>query len=211
MSANIIQLPNAKRSRIKCQETGVIFPQVYRLTGFGMKFKEGKGPTKHGFIENDDDMEPDLASPILPSYTLDTERVYATLGHPKWEPISHLDPTIDEGYVYVRHHENLDAMEGYIDALYDTETYDIEDNFLSFNTDFGCFTILHRKANREAVSHALVYRTKIADSIGGGTLDWSKVIGPGGEELDMDNLSPPEIIERYAPLKALTDRLATEK
>ncbi len=202
MSAQIISLQNAKRSRVRCPETGVVFPQLYRLTGFHFKLKAGR-TLVDGFLKSDDDLEADLNAPTPPAYTLDAETLYGGVADPKWEPIHQLDTTIDDWLVYIRHHASGGDLEAYIDAMCDTETYEIDDRWLGFHTEFGSFSVLHRNANRDAPNCALVYVTKIGDPLYGGTMDWHKVIGSDGEEMDIDDLNPPEVQEQMAPIKNL--------
>ena len=205
MSAQIVKLPNAKRGTVRCPATGVTFPQLYRLTGLNFKFKDGKGPTEEGFFRKED-IEPDLECPADPSYTLDTEKVYAKLANPRWQPIEHLERGVDTGIVIVRHHKNWDSLQAYIDALCDTEAYDVPDRWLSFETDFGYFSVLHRKANEGGLDCALVYTTKVDDPRFG-PMDWDKVIDADGQERDFDDLLPPEIAEDMAPIKKKLEEL----
>ena len=204
MSASIIKLPTAKRGRVRCVETGVVFPQLYRLTGRCWKLKEGR-ELKDGFIQNNDDLEP--GEEIEPSYTLDSERSYAQIADPRWEPIKTLDPGVDKGWIIIRHHQSRGDVETYLDAMYDTETYDEfgEERFMAFETDFGSFTILHRLANRGAQDCVVIYKTKVEDQLTGrgAMMDWHKVIGPDGKELDIDDLDPPEIQQGFTPIKNL--------
>lgn len=204
MTAKIIRLTNAKRGQIRCAENGVVFPQVFRLTGFNFRFKEGIDP-KSTFIESLEDIEAALGSPVRPSYTLDMEKTYARIANPRWEPIHQLDPAIDDGVVYIRHHRTADRLDAYIDGIMDLESHDeyADSRFLSFETDFGYFTVLHRRPNEGAANHVLVYSTKVVDPTDMGLMDWHRVIGPDGKDLDIDDLDPPDVQEQFTAVQEM--------
>jgi hypothetical protein len=159
-------------------------------------------------IRSDDDLELDPAAPLPPAYTLDMEKTYAEIANPHWEPISSLDPSIYSGWVIIRHHRNYDSVHAYVDALYDTETYeDPRDRWLTFRTHFGIFSVFHRLPSRGTPNCMVVYTTKVADPMTEGLMDWHKVIGPDGQDLDIDALLPPDVSEELDPIMCLMNKL----
>jgi len=149
-------------------------------------------------IKSHDDIEPDYESWVEPTYTLDSAATYADLVKSIVSPIQKLEADIDTGWVIIRHHKNSAALEGYVDALYDTRTGIFEDRWMTFHTEFGLFSILHRSAIKGAADRVLIYTCKIQSPLG--PMDWNKIIGSSGQELSEDDLVSPEDQEYYAPL-----------
>jgi hypothetical protein len=198
MSTNVTHLTGARRGNVRCPETKVVFPQLFRLTGYAFKFREGRSYV-NGLIQTRDDLETDYACPIEPSYTLDQDIAFAPAA-PSWKLIQHLDLSVDTGLVYIRHHSNADTMDAYIDAVCDTEQYDMENRWSSYCTAFGYFTLLHRKAYHGGAQCAVVYTTKLFDEQLDCLIDWYHVIGPCGKVLLFEDLLPPEIRAQYEPV-----------
>src|ERR1700690_2843037 len=117
MDAKILTLTSARRGPVRCQETGVVFPVVYRVTGYYHKLREGAVITHGCLVQSNDDLVPDLDSPDKPSYTLDTEPASVHYANPIWKSIQTLDPAVDSGYVFVRHHRSRESMSAYIDCV----------------------------------------------------------------------------------------------
>lgn len=197
MTAKIITLSNVRRSSIVCQETGVVFPQVYRLTGNVWEFKDGRNP-EGCMIKDWDEIQPSEEK-AFPSYTLEHGREYSKLSTPRWEPITHLDPIIDTGWLIVRYHASREAAEGYVDAMIDTNPHDTSiERWGTFQTEFGLFSILHRQAAKQTRDCLLVFTTKAPHPLG--PVDWFHVIGPDREVLDGDALYPDDDVEYMKPL-----------
>jgi hypothetical protein len=189
----------AVRGKVRCKETGVVFPQLFRVTGYAYKFKEGRSFV-HDMIESCDDLEPNREKPIVPYFTLNCDEAMAC-AEAKWESIDYLDPEVDTGLVYIRHHATSKEMEAYLDAIDDTEDYAIASRWSSYQTEFGCFTLLRRHAHENAlVTSALVYITKVQDRVIGGLIDWYTVIGPRGEEFTIEDLLPRDVVDQYEPI-----------
>lgn len=201
MSAKIVTLPSVRKSGVRCEINGVVFPQLYRLTGYYFKLKEGR-QLKGGMLEDDSDMEPDYDAATTPAYTLGLDLDYGRIAEPKWTPISRLDPAIDKGWIMIRHHDSPGQAETYIDAMYDTENFEFgNERFHALNTEFGVFTLLHRMPNEAAPDCLVVYKTKIPDPFTGGQMDWDKVVASDERKLTLDDLDPPHVQEGFAPLK----------
>lgn len=203
MSAKIIKLRSTTRSGVMCQETGIAFPQLYRLVGKQWKFKEGREGSGV-FLKSMDDLEL-TDTPTAPCYTLKSEHTYTRMAEPTWEPIRFLDPSRDSGWVVIRHHANCERMEGYVDAMFDTNPHDHPlDRFMACDTEFGLFTVHHRPKAQGTRDCLLVYVTKQYVPDLGDYLDWYKVIGPGGVELDENALYPEDTRE---DMQELIDKL----
>lgn len=205
VTAKIITLPNARRSRVVCPETDVVFPQLYRLTGNEWALKEGVEP-KGGLINLDEDLVP-TDRKITPAYTLENGYSYSHIANPAWEPIYSLDPEIDSGWVIIRHHSTRSALDAYIDAMFDMETHESPfDRWRSFETQFGLFSLVHRRASRNTPDHLVIYVTKIPDP-SMTVADWQYVVAPGGDVLDPDLLFPADELEqRKSLIDILNDR-----
>jgi hypothetical protein len=190
MSAKIIHLKNVKRGLVRCPESGVVFPQLYRLTGNWPELDEDGQPYEDT-IANDNGPTP-IKEKRAPSYTLDMETEYEEISDPHWTPISYLDPAIDKGWVIIRHHYTRESMYAYMDAMFDTETYESPlDRWQTFETDIGFFSVLRRPATTGAPDHVVIWITKVMDPTDGTQTDWFKVTGPDGQDMDIDALDPP--------------------
>lgn len=202
----ILKLSGVRRSNIRCPETGVVFPQLYRLSGFKYQLKEGVALID-GMINSSDDIEPSNEA-SAPYYTLDANMPPRDVAYPKLTVIHHLDSQIDTGWIIVRHHQSWAAMDAYIDAVQDLQRHDEPGEYwYSYDTDLGCFTVVHRPATVGAPDCLLVYQTKVADNFAGGTMNWTKVVDSSGEVHDEDYLYPPEVQEEYRPLQEFFEKL----
>jgi hypothetical protein len=181
MTAKIIRLDDYRVSQIRCSQNGVVFPQIYRCTGSSWKLREGET------LEN--------YTTLLPS---DDEHIFYTLlgeddgtfANPKFEPLTRLDPSIDEGWVMLRHHQNHAEFDGFIYACVDLDRGDSLSQ-IGFETDQGLFTLVHRPAKAGCKDCLLVYTTMVAHPNVG--LDhWTKVIDSDSNELDRFTLYPPD-------------------
>jgi hypothetical protein len=201
MKSNLSTLPTARRGTVFCQEAGVVFPQLFRITGHPFKFKEGKG-AQGCILESSDDIEPDFNSFVEPTYTLDSAMTYSNLAESFITPINKLQHDVDgEWWVVVRHHASKAALDGYVDAMCDTRTMAFEGRWMTFNTQFGIFSILRRPPTVGAPTGVLIYKTQIISPLG--PMDWCKIIDSSGNELTEDDLESPEDQEHFAPLNKI--------
>lgn len=154
---------------------------------------------KGALLDSMDSVEPDETNPVL-SYTLDTRREHTRLSKPKVERITCLDPNMDHGLVIIRHHLTSAHMEAYVDALTDAETHEERSYWMTFETTFGCFSILWRPGNPEAkVQMALMYISKVMDPLHEGLkMDWYKIFNEHGEEIEPGDILPE--YEMVSPL-----------
>ena len=202
MTAKIVTLSNTRRSNVVCRETGVVFPQIFRLTGKTWEFKDGRVPDDC-FIKSTDELQPSKDD-VAPTYVLEYGHQYVRIATPHWEPIRFLDPMMDSGWVIVRHHCSRELADGYIDAMLDTNTHEsiANDWWGMFQTELGLFSLLHRPAAAQTRDCLLIFITKVHGPYG--LLDWFHVIGPDGEELDENALYPDE---DNAFMQPLVDKL----
>ena len=198
MSAKIIQLSNTRRSTIRSPQ-GIVFPQLYRLTGYHFKLLEG-AELHHGFIKDDGDTVPNLDEPTEPAYTLGMQFAGGKIAHPKWEPINLLSPGIDSGIVYVRHHMTEALLDAYMDALFDIEFDILMDKASGYRCELGNFSLVHRPASKGGIDHAIVYVAKTLDERAG-QIDWYHVVDSTGNVIDIDDLMDPENVANFDPIK----------
>lgn len=199
MKNKVVTFSTTRRSSVTCEETGVIFPQVFRITGNPFKSKDGE--EAGGCILRREDVEPDLESWVDPTYTLDSSRIFSQLANMLMTPIQKLEQGLDDGIIFVRHHADEATMSGYLDASYDLRYKVFDDKIMSFKTEFGLFSILRRPAHPGGPNCLLIYSTKIPHAIG--EVDWYKVIDSTGNEIDIDDIYSPEDVEYFAPLNAI--------
>lgn len=172
-------------SLITCPENGVVFPTVYRVTGYGHDIGElMKGNEKKGL-------------PIKPFYALKDESK-ENFPYGQFEvtctPITHLDPELDTGWVIVRHHMNESEATGYVQALMDIMEYETDNKACLYKTDQAIFTVIHRDKSPDGEDHLLIFESKYKaynPYFGPDTENaWSKIIGPEGRELSDNALFP---------------------
>jgi hypothetical protein len=203
--ANVIQLASTRRSTVVCPQSGVVFPQLYRLTGFHFKLREGVEP-KGVFIKSADDLE-QSTNPALPTYTLDMERHPVRISSPALQAISTLDSSIDRGWVVIRHHANANSMEAYVDAICDLENdHNYDGRYGLFETNLGCFSVVHRTATPGTPDWLVVYQTKVADSLDIGSMDFTRVVDSQGMWHDGNILLPKEVSEQLGQVTDYVNR-----
>ena len=187
----IISLGAVVRSNVR-SPLGIMFPSLYRYTGYAFKYRPGCSEYSQGPLE--DIIEPNLDIPLPPRYTLGQQYVGSKLALPEFTRIDHLDPTIDTGLVIIRHHATREQVIGYMDALWDRDATDDSENytFSSFETELGLFTIQHRPPNPGAATCAIVYTAKMFDPRIGQQIDWYHVIDHTGKEINIDTLLASE-------------------
>ena len=147
MTAKIIELKNTRMSTIRCQESGIVFPQLYRVTGVFFKLKEGTVQRASCLIDNPEDVVPS-DEPAGPAYTLDPTNPQG-FANPTWVPIRQLDRNLDDGWVIVRHHANNDCLEAYLDGLQDYEREWRTGDTWVFRSEFGIFTVISNTVSYE--------------------------------------------------------------
>lgn len=176
MSAAIIQLDSYRRGH---KHAGVVFPQLYRVSGFSWEFEDPVAQT--GKVAG-------TKWPYGPFYTLeDVDR--GILCSTKFEPITRLDRDDDRGWVIVRHHANEVLLDGYMDGFSDLKTagYDENPGAVVYRTAQGLFTCVNRPANPRGPDRLLIFVCKAplpAGPLAGVLVDEWKIIDPSGNELN---------------------------
>ncbi len=136
---------------------GIKFPQLYRVT------------------------IPDTPL-VLPMYVLDPERkVYKDAVS---TPIKTMDPAVDNGIVFIRHHSDEQFARGYGDALFDrflgSERAITECGITQ--TDQGFFTVQHREPSPGAENHLIVYACTLSREFKEGQdTDEYQIVFPDGD------------------------------
>jgi hypothetical protein len=171
--AKIIQLDEYRKSGVLCEPLGVVFPQPHRLTGAFWK------DSPEGLVADPDSQ--------WTEYTLASDDD-GHLANAKFEPISHLSRDLDAGWVIVRHHFSEPHVDGYISACLDLE--EEMGGRVTFRTDRGLFTIIHRAARKGCPDHLLIYAATIPHPMMG-TAEWTKVLDADGNELP-DSVTYPD-------------------
>jgi hypothetical protein len=176
MTAKIIQL---KKYRGGIKHAGAVFPQVYRVSGFGWDFDDPVAQT--GIVAS-------TKWPVGPFYTLD-DTDHGSLCNTKFEPIDRLDGEDDRGWVIVRHHASETLLDGYMRAFHDMETpgFDLNIGAIVYHTEQGLFTCINRPANPGRPNRLLIFIGRTTVQLGplaGMNIDDHKIIDPSGRELD---------------------------
>jgi hypothetical protein len=119
----------------------VVFPQLFRVRG----------------------LDPKSGEPMI-LYSADHLARFG-LTEEIFEPIETLQPSIDSGWVHIRHHECIEDAQPYLDALQDA----CED-WMSpfgrahiFGTEHGLFTVLHKRPAVDFPDHLILYTCKKYD------------------------------------------------
>ena len=161
---------------------GVKFPQLYR---------------GHGYFADDvvdGTLTPsDEKAPIF--HTLSDSQTNG-LTNVTFEPIRHLNPGIDSGWVVIRHHMSPALVEGYLDAIMDLND-GIDRPPLVYETSTGLFTLHNRSAKPNCTDHLIICVTKtiVEDGpIKGHWVDRWHIVKPDGSiTFDADEiLYPPD-------------------
>jgi hypothetical protein len=157
-----------------------VFPQVYRVTGFAWAFEDPVAET--GLV-------PDTNFPVV-YYTLaDTEG--GSLSTPRFEPIEHLDSSVDRGWVIVRHHPSEARMQGFLDGYSDTRDpgFDQNPGAIVYWTNTGIFTCVHRPAAPKQPDRLMIFIALTVVSSGpaaGLQTETLKIVDCQGNILDAD-------------------------
>jgi hypothetical protein len=93
-------------------------------------------------------------------YTLSDEPT-SHLANIKFEAITKLDPSIDKGWVIVRHHRTREHVDGYLNGQYDSEPDRERFGRMVWQTKAGIFSITNRPAIHSCRDHLLVYACDI--------------------------------------------------
>ncbi len=129
---------------------GVLFPQLYRLTGYYYN-AEMETDEQFRLLEG-------RGEPAEPQYLLSNTGNYAELVDPEVEPINVMTPGIDRGWLVIRHHRSHERAKGYIDAIGDFDAAHCER--VLWQTDDGVFTLLHRPAVEGRPDNLIIYVTE---------------------------------------------------
>jgi len=150
MSAKIIELKRY-RSSMRNRHNGIVFPQLYRLTGtYYDEVKDGDNVV--GLIPGN--------QPAGPYYTLSDEDD-AGICNTRFEAITGFTPGIDSGWLIIRHHMRPEFLEGYLDGYFDLAKRMDDGSRLAYRTEKGLFTIARRPPHEGKPDHLVVYVTKI--------------------------------------------------
>jgi hypothetical protein len=149
VSNNVIHLDKF-RIGLRHWANGVLFPQLYRLTGYHYNAEmDAQGQLR--WVEG-------RGEPAEPQYVLSNTYNYAELIDPEVEPINVMTRGIDQGWLIVRHHRSYERALGYIDAIGDFDAAYCER--VLWQTDDGVFTLLHRPAVEGRPDNLIVYITE---------------------------------------------------
>lgn len=192
MSAKIIKLSNYHRTNVHVPSTEIVFPQLYRLTGYCWKFREEAKDTGSALIRDMSELEPNLELPLKPEYTLSREIERTGSALPQWTAIDRIHPNIDSGWVIIRHHETRAHLDGYMAAHADMKKGLFSNDIGAYSFDFGYFTLLHRPAREGTPDHLLVYEADLGTGDLGLPEYWTKVINHEGIECPSDILMPDD-------------------
>ncbi len=158
---------------IICPDFGIRFPPLYRVQG--VYWQDGpSGPEPSG-----------VPAPV--QYALDAEDDCGVACVQR-ALLRRLDPSVDDGWVIIRHHWSEESMEGYVDAFMDLADGP-RSNDMSFILDCGFFTVLHRRPRRRGPNHLIVYEACEPTRTGGrGCARWSRAITADGAAIEHDEL-----------------------
>lgn len=202
MSAKILKLKSVRRSEV-VTPAGIVFPQIYRVTGFSFKLREG-AEVQGGLIKSRDDLE-ESTDPVAPSYTLDTDRTAIRIAKETLTPINHLDSSIDKGWLVIRHHKSREELHGYVGATIDTDNRKWDgERFMSFETDLGLFSILHRSPNEGTPDCLIIYISEAETAYGPG--DHVQILDSHGNWQDEDVMYPAEYLEQMSGVMDLINK-----
>lgn len=151
---------------------GVVFPQLYRVEGYYFDL---------------DGME----RPVPSSRKAETQYALGDTSHhglanAQWTPLTKLEPALDAGWIVVRHHMQLALVEGYIDALMDTQDTGNPAK-TAYKTKEGLFTLLRRAPPPGGPDHLLIYISKVQLHQGpfaGQWIDTYQIVHPDASSTD---------------------------
>ena len=105
MTSNIIDVDFPRYGAVRCAEIGVTFPQLFRVTSYEWDLS----------ADGSELVATDRPAPIC--YTLGRPKVWKLHANPTFTPISAPDPTVDRGWLIVRHHRTEGQAQGYLRQL----------------------------------------------------------------------------------------------
>ncbi|WP_155904959.1 hypothetical protein [Methylopila sp. M107] len=165
----VVRLSEFRRGGVRCPDAGVTFPQLFRISGFawnraGGPDAEREAHVAYAFAEDDIDGVED-----------------ATVA-----PVDRPDAALDSGWIVVRHHRSLDALDGYFDARRD---FGLEQDcdIRRLVTSAGVFTVCRRPAPAEGPQSLILYCARVPTedkdddalwTLAVGTDDRSVAVGP---------------------------------
>lgn len=149
-------------------------------------------------------MTPNENEPLPPTYTLSPtdDNGYA---NPQWTAIDLLDPTIDKGWVIIRHHKSEELLDSYLDGLDDGRrnwTSDEEHDHKVFRNKYGLYSLHRRPATPGCRDHLLIYYAKVVDAVDGHR-NVCRVFDSDGNEQDEDVILPDDVPNPLADLEDL--------
>ena len=160
---------------------GFRFPAVYRHTGFSWKDLNLSGP--------------DQRYPHL-SYCLAAEE-QDSVAESTLTPITHLDPSLDDGWIIVTRHSDEQRMGGYSEALTDahpTRSTNAVSHHSHYQTDEGLFSLLHRPAPKGCENHLLIFKFFDPSRVSSPDLPagafWHHIVRSNGELVGSGGFNP---------------------
>jgi hypothetical protein len=160
--------------------SGVIFPQLYRASGYYFDLQEKDG--EHIAVAND------RKGPYF--YTLSPSDT-GGFANVTYEEIDRLTPGIDTGWVMIRKHSTQASVDGYFDALEDLiPNWHAAPGFVVVENGFGLFTLRHRAATPGCEDCLVAY--SIPGYFHAQRTSERVVINSRGEICDWIILEPPE-------------------
>lgn len=163
--AKIIELKKYRKG-LQFEQQGITFPQLYRVRGYYFDLKDSVMVTSH------------QRAPACYSFS---EEDQSGLTNITSEVISHLDPSVDSGWLIARHHRDQGNFEGYITAVVDiAEDEEAALSVQGFQTKEGLFTLLQRNASPGCPDHLLIYSIKEFDARVGMWAENCRIVHPDG-------------------------------
>jgi hypothetical protein len=147
----IIQLNEYRRAGVRAP-SGIYFPTLYRLTGYNWKLRPG---TTYDDSFDESDLLPDTTSPIV-QYSLDGN-LDCRFANEERVAITHLDPRLDRGVVFIRHWSNKSDACAYMDGLDDALAQPSGIAPILYQIDQSLFTLFFRPASDTQRDCVLVY------------------------------------------------------
>lgn len=172
-SGNVIILKIKPTGRY-CEPLGFRFPAIFRVTGFCWQ-----ATADNEMVMVDGELVPDETKPVtLYSLSNDPNDLPMQIAKPAFTLISHLDPTVDDGWLIIRHHRSKDIADGYIAGMIDTDDSEWTDTANVYQTEAGVFTLLYRMPRVGADNHLIAFYAEV-----GRFEDWFGVVLPDGSWL----------------------------
>ncbi len=178
MKSNGAKIDFTDTSKVRCPEIGLTFPQLFRVTSYECDFSADRSKP----------VATDRPAPVC--YTLGHPTIWKRHANSSFTPIDAPDPSIDQGWLVIRHHRSGEEEEGYTSAIIDLEgVSDERDCSVSpeYRKGKQIFTLIHRPATPGKPSPAIIYCAQIPHELIGWD-DWGVVVAAEGVKITFDDL-----------------------